>query len=100
MDLAVIALQGGPWGLVGLFVLSVMRGWLVPGRIHDEVRADRDAYKKAAETSLKASTETAGQLRRMTSAVGQLATAVEQQSATTRETLALVRALTTGERAA
>ena len=41
--LALLALQGGPWGLVGLAVLSVWRGWLIPRSTHRERVADLKA---------------------------------------------------------
>lgn len=36
------ALDFGAGGLVVLFVLSIMRGWLVPRSVLDDVRRDRD----------------------------------------------------------
>jgi hypothetical protein len=37
--LATFALQGGSWGLVGLVVLSLIRGWLIPRSTHQEIVA-------------------------------------------------------------
>jgi hypothetical protein len=44
------AATGGPWALVGLFVVSVFRGWLIPRATHLEIvgnlkmaLADKDA---------------------------------------------------------
>lgn len=93
-----------PWAVIGTFVAALaatviyglrlmLVGKLVPGRIHDEVRVDRDAYRNAAETVLKASGEMSSNVERLTTAVGQLSAAVEQQAAMLRETLSLVRQL-------
>lgn len=35
--LATLALQGGGWGLVGLTVIALIRGWLIPRRTHREI---------------------------------------------------------------
>lgn len=42
--LAAIAVQGGPWGIVGLVVVSLVRGWLIPRSTHRERIGD---YKMA-----------------------------------------------------
>ena len=36
-------------GLLGLMVLLIMRGDLVPRKIHEEVKADRDGWRKALD---------------------------------------------------
>lgn len=35
-----LAIQGGPWGLVGLVVVSLIRGWLIPRTTHRDRIAD------------------------------------------------------------
>ena len=40
-------------GLLGLVVLLIMRGDLVPRRTHEEMRGDRDAWRAAAEVERK-----------------------------------------------
>jgi hypothetical protein len=85
-DLAGWIPQTGAVGLMlGTFWL-VFTGKLVSWRIHNEVRTDRDAYRRAAETALAASAE-------MSAHVGRLVGAVEQLTASQRETLELVRRL-------
>ena len=44
-----LAVQGGPWALVGMVVLSIIRGWLIPRRTH----LDRVADLKAAIAALE-----------------------------------------------
>jgi len=34
--LAALALQGGPWGIIALVVVSLVRGWLIPRSTHRE----------------------------------------------------------------
>jgi hypothetical protein len=34
------ALEGGPWGLIALGVLSIWRGWWIPARMHEARIAD------------------------------------------------------------
>jgi len=92
--------QTGATGVLLLAVIWVLRGKIIPRAMHDEVRADRDVYRAAAETSLKASAEMSSHVGSLTTAVGQLTAAVEQQAQTQRETLALVRQLAPGQRAA
>lgn len=52
--LGALAVQGGPWGLVGFGVLSLMRGWLIPARTHDRIvtliNQRAEDYKAAYET--------------------------------------------------
>jgi hypothetical protein len=35
--------QGGTAGIIGFIVLCIIRGWLVPRKTLEDVRADRDA---------------------------------------------------------
>lgn len=44
-------LQGAPWGLVGLVVLMVLRGHLVPRRTYDDMRDERDTWRAAHQIS-------------------------------------------------
>lgn len=46
------AVDVGAGGLVFLFVLSILRGWIVPRSVLDDVRADRDV-RLAAERADK-----------------------------------------------
>jgi hypothetical protein len=41
--LAAVALQGGPWGIIALVVVSLVRGWLIPRTTHKERIADYQA---------------------------------------------------------
>lgn len=78
--------QTGAVGLLLVAIGLVLTGRIVPRATHQEVRADRDAYRRAAETALAANAE-------LSSHVGRLVGAVEQQTAAQRETLELVRRL-------
>jgi hypothetical protein len=99
-DLAGWIPQTGAVGLLLLAVWAVLAGRIVPRVTHEEVRKDRDAYRAAAETALKASGEMSSHVGALTTAVGQLTAAVEQQATTQRETLSIVRQLAGGERSA
>jgi hypothetical protein len=99
-DLAGWVPQSGAVGLLLLAVWLVLSGRIVPRSTHEDVRRDRDAYRVAAETALTASSEMSSHVERLTTAVGQLTAAVQQQAETQRETLSLVRQLAPGERAA
>ena len=44
-------------GMAALLFILQARGHLVPKRLHDEVRLDRDTYRKAAETAMQANTQ-------------------------------------------
>lgn len=35
--LAALALQGSPWAIVSLAVISLIRGWLIPRSTHREI---------------------------------------------------------------
>lgn len=87
IDLAGWIPQTGAVGLLLLAVLAVLTGRIIPRATHEEVRHDRDTYREAAEKALAASAE-------MSSHVGRLVSAVEQLTASQRETLDLVRRLT------
>lgn len=76
--------QAGATGLLLVAVWLVLSGRIVPKGLHDEVRRDRDTYRAAAETALAASAEQASNVR-------QLVAAVQELTATQRETLDLVR---------
>lgn len=45
-----LAAKAGPWGIVALVVVSLIRGWLIPRRTH----VDRVEDLKAAITALQA----------------------------------------------
>lgn len=96
LDLAGWMPQTGAVGLLLLAVWAVLSGRIIPRATHDEVRKDRDAYRAAAETALAATAESAAQVERLTTAVGQLTAAVQQQAQTQSETLSLVRQLAPG----
>lgn len=85
-DLAGWAPQTGAVGLLLTAVWAVLSGRIVPKGLHDEVRADRDIYRDAAEKALLANAEQAVN-------IGKLVSAVEQLTAAQRETLDLVRRL-------
>ena len=83
-------------GAVGLLLATfwlMFTGKIIPWRIHNEVRQDRDTYRTAAETALAATAEMSGH-------VGKLVSAVEQLTAAQRETLDLVRRLVPTDRIA
>jgi len=71
---------------VVLFLLQA-RGHLVPKRLHDEVRADRDTYRLAAETALAAATKAANSTEQLTSTVNTLVQNSEEQLRLTRQIL-------------
>ena len=39
---------GGPVGLLGLVVFMILMGWLVPGRTHRRLEAERDQWQAVA----------------------------------------------------
>ena len=39
--------RGGPWGLIALVVVAILKGWLVPRSIVDDTRKDRDDWRAA-----------------------------------------------------
>lgn len=45
-----IAVKGGPWSIVGLVVVSLIQGWLIPRRTH----LDRVEDLRAIITALEA----------------------------------------------
>lgn len=49
-SLGLVAVQGGPWGLTALGLVSILRGWLIPRTVH----LDRVGDLKAAITALEA----------------------------------------------
>jgi hypothetical protein len=65
---------------------AIINGKLVSGKVHDEVRFDRDTYRKAAETTLEANRELAQH-------VGRLVTMVEQLAKLSTENHTLIRQL-------
>lgn len=90
----------GAWALFAGFVIALVafvfwglrqliRGRLIQGVIYDDVRAQRDRWQDTATTALDATTEMSAHLTRLISAV-------EQLTATQRETLELVRRLVPG----
>lgn len=78
--------QTGATGLLLAAVWAVLTGRIVPRATHNEVRMDRDAYRRTAETALEAAAQSAANVSRLTAAVEQLA-------GTQREMLALVQQL-------
>jgi hypothetical protein len=92
-DLAGWAPQTGAVGLLLAAVWAVLTGRIVPRSTHDEVRRDRDVYRAAAETALKANVEQAASVAKLTSTV-------ETLTASQRETTDLVRRLLPGDRSA
>ena len=51
-SLSAIALTGGPWTLVSLFVVSILRGWLIPRRTHQDRIGDLKAAIAALEDTV------------------------------------------------
>ena len=51
-SLSAVALQGGPWTLISLFVLSILRGWLIPHRTHQDRVSDLKAAIAALEETV------------------------------------------------
>ena len=41
----------GLGGLVVMFVLAILRGWLIPQAMFDRMLADRDQWREAAQTN-------------------------------------------------
>jgi len=46
--------QGGLIGFLSLFALMFLKGWIVPKGTVDDIKTDRDAWRSAAETAIKA----------------------------------------------
>lgn len=78
--------QTGATGLLLGAVWAVLTGRIVPRATHNEVRLDRDAYRRTAETALEAAAQSAANVARLTAAV-------EQQTTAHREMLALIQQL-------
>ena len=50
-SVSTLAIQGGPWGLVSLFVVSILTGRLIPRRSHlDRVGDLKDAIGALEDT--------------------------------------------------
>jgi hypothetical protein len=75
--------------VVILFVLQA-RGHLVPKRLHDEVRHDRDTYRLAAETALQAATKAANNTDTLAVTVATLVKNSEEQLGLSRQILSHV----------
>lgn len=56
VPLELLLQRWGPTGLLSLVVLLIFFGKLVPQRFHNDVRAQRDEWKKTAEEALKQNT--------------------------------------------
>ena len=76
-----------------LFVMQA-RGHLVPKRLHDEVRQDRDLYRQAAETALIAATKATGSVETLTSVVATAVSNSEKQLGQGQRILATLERLT------
>ena len=50
--LGTVITSGGPWALVGLVVVSLIRGWLIPRTTHSDRIADYKAAVKALEATV------------------------------------------------
>ena len=83
--------------LLGMTIIiglrGMLRGSIVAGRHYEDARSDKGGWQKVAETALTANAEQASNFTR-------LVATVEQLTAVTRETQALVRQLMASERAA
>lgn len=51
-SIGLIAARGGPWGIVALAVISLIQGWLVPRRTHEDRVADLKATIAALEATV------------------------------------------------
>lgn len=51
-SLSTLAVQGGPLGLVSLCVVSILRGWLIPRRTHQDRVGDLKAAIAALEDTV------------------------------------------------
>lgn len=47
-----LTIHGGPWGIIGFIVLSIIRGWLIPRAWHRERIADYQRALAAAEATV------------------------------------------------
>ena len=60
-SLGSLAVQGGPWGLVGLMVVAILRGWLIPRTTHldriGDLKQRAEDYKAAWEAERNISAE-------------------------------------------
>lgn len=58
---AAVAVQGGPWGIIALGVVSFMRGWIVSRKVHEDRVSDlkqrAEDYKAAWEAEKRTSEE-------------------------------------------
>ncbi len=50
--LAQIVSTGGAIGTLAFVVLAMLKGWLVPGSVHDQLIRDRDDWKEIALASV------------------------------------------------
>lgn len=57
IPLELLLAKWGPTGLLALVVLLILFGRLIPKPTHDDVRQQRDEWKKTAEEALKQNTK-------------------------------------------
>lgn len=74
-------------GMVVILFILQARGHLVPKRLHDEVRLDRDVYRQAAETALQAATRSANSTDALTATTATLVKYSEEQLLLSRRIL-------------
>lgn len=79
LDLAWLQAFGPTVGLAALLFFLQARGHLVPKRLHDEVRLDRDTYKTAAETALLAAAKASSNVEALTGITAKMADNSEKQ---------------------
>ena len=83
-------LFGGFISLLGMTIIiglrAILRGSIVAGRHYDDANIRGEQWRRAAETAMAANVE-------MSNHIARLVSAVEQSTATTRETQQLVRQL-------
>lgn len=94
LDLAWLQAFGPTVGLAAVLFVMQARGHLVPKRLHDEVRQDRDTYRQAAETALIAATKATGSVETLTKTVATVVSNSEKQLEQGQRILATLERLT------
>lgn len=51
-SIGLVAAKGGPWGIVALVVVSLIQGWLIPRRTHEDRIADHKATIAALQATV------------------------------------------------
>lgn len=93
MDLIWLQSFGPSVGLVAVLFMLQARGHLVPKRIHDETRLDRDTYKQAAETAVQAASKMSGTVDQLVSITATVVSNSEKQLEQGRRILEILERL-------